>query len=73
MEGLARGSPFTPEDVELVFRRGDRIRFYRRAALPLRCYRCGGSDFDYAALRCPCGVDLYEAADSMSAVIHVSR
>ncbi len=67
---LSQASLFSPEEVELVFGRTDRIRFYRRAALPHRCYRCGGSDYDYAALRCRCGVDLYAAADSISAVLH---
>jgi hypothetical protein len=72
VRGLA-GGPFSAEDIERIFRRADRIRFHRRATLPLRCYRCGRSDYDYAALRCRCGVDLYAAADSITAVIHLAR
>jgi hypothetical protein len=67
------GGLFSAEDVERIFRRTARVRFHRRASLPLRCYRCGRSDYDYAALRCRCGVDLYAAADSITAVIHLAR
>src|SRR4029077_4923934 len=42
------------------------IELYKRSALPLRCYRCGSSAFDYKRLRCRCGADIYSATDSMS-------
>ena len=67
------GGLFSAGDIELIFRRTVRVRFHRRASLPLRCYRCGRTDYDYAALRCRCGVDLYGAADSITAVLHVAK
>ncbi|HEY6363137.1 MAG TPA: class I SAM-dependent methyltransferase [Vicinamibacterales bacterium] len=69
---LTGDSLFSREDVELVARRVASINLYRRATLPHRCYNCGSSDFDYGTLRCRCGADLYDEADSMSAVLHVS-
>jgi hypothetical protein len=49
------------------------IDIYRRAQLPLRCYRCGSEDFDYHALRCVCGEAVYAEADSMSIVVRKAR
>jgi hypothetical protein len=69
---LTGDSLFSREDVELVFSRICSVDIYRRATLPHRCYRCGTSDFDYGALRCRCGADLYGAADSMTAVLRVA-
>jgi len=43
---------------------------YQRATLPLRCYACGGDDFDPIALVCRCGVSLdIIGPDSISAVL----
>jgi len=68
---LTADSLFSREDVELVFGRVHVIDLYMRATLPHRCYNCGTSDFDYGTLRCRCA-DLYDEADSMSAVLQVA-
>ncbi len=68
---LTQDSLFSREDVELVFGRVRSVDVYRRATLPHRCYSCGKSEFEYGALRCRCGADLYGIADSMSAVLRV--
>jgi len=57
---------FSEDDLFNLFGAIETIDLYRRTILPLRCYRCGSSAFDYKRLRCGCGVDLYAAADSMS-------
>jgi len=57
---------FSKDDLFYLFGAIGTINLYRRTILPLRCYRCGSSAFDYTRLRCRCGVDLYAAADSMS-------
>lgn len=69
---LSSGSSlFSSAEVRDVFARVSQVDLYRRATLPLRCYKCGSVDFDYGALRCTCGVELAATADSMSAVITV--
>jgi hypothetical protein len=42
---------------------------FKRTQLPLRCHACGQADFDYIQWRCRCGAPLYEAADSMTALV----
>lgn len=68
-EQLASPGFFDITDVYALFRSIASIELYKRTRLPLRCYRCGGSSYDYANLRCGCGVPLYETADSMSFLI----
>jgi len=46
-----------------------RVEIYKRTQLPLRCYACGGSDFDYVSWLCACGSDLYHPANSMAALV----
>lgn len=46
-----------------------KVSFFRRTQLPLSCYNCGGTDFDYSRYLCRCGVDLFSARDSMTCVI----
>jgi len=71
IERLTADSLFSRDDVELVFRQVRAVDMYRRATLPHRCYQCGRSDFEYGTLRCRCGANLYDEADSMSALLHV--
>lgn len=47
----------------------DWIHFFRRACLPLKCWRCKGTNFDYAKLVCECGADLFCTIDSMTCII----
>lgn len=61
----------TPKDLEMILEKCDRIRIYKRATLPHRCYNCGSSSYDYYSLKCGCGVDVYSNHDSMTAVIRV--
>ena len=56
-------------DVRELFATIDRATMYRRSVLPLRCYACGSTDFDYVAWRCQCGVALYEPANSMAVLL----
>lgn len=68
---LTRRGLLTEPELRELFARVAAVDLYRRAALPLRCYRCQGERFDYAQQRCACGVPLMEPADSMTAVITV--
>lgn len=68
-DGLASKDFFTAAEVKALHADIAGIELYRRTRLPLRCYKCGGNDYDYAAMRCRCGVALYETADSMSFLI----
>ncbi len=56
-------------DVEDLFAMTARVEIYKRTQLPLRCYACGGSDFDYVSWRCVCGTELYHPANSMTALV----
>ena len=71
IDRLAGNSLFTRQDVELIASRVSAIEIYKRATLPLKCYNCGTSNFDFATLRCTCGTTLYAEADSMTAVLHL--
>lgn len=68
LAGLGEGF-IRPEQVQRLHTQLDSIQVYRRANLPLRCFRCGSEAFDYAALRCVCGEPVYAEADSMSIVM----
>jgi hypothetical protein len=63
---LATPGFFSAEEVRFLAEEIASIALYKRTSLPLRCYRCGSSAFDYPRLKCGCGADLYAAADSMS-------
>ncbi|MBS0559017.1 MAG: hypothetical protein JSR21_03080 [Proteobacteria bacterium] len=63
---LAAPGFFAADEIVALSARIAALDLYRRSILPLWCYACGGDDFDYAALRCACGADLYNVADSMS-------
>lgn len=73
VDRLTRRSLFNPEEVRSLFERIAKVEIYRRAALPLRCYRCGSEDFAYDRLACRCGVELAATADSISAVLTVTN
>jgi hypothetical protein len=68
---LTTKSLFSPDDIDLLLARIDRIEVFRRALLPLTCFRCGQDVFSYDRLECQCGMPLYAPEDSMSAAIHV--
>jgi hypothetical protein len=57
------------DDVEQLFAMTAKVEIFKRTQLPLRCYACGGSEFDYVSWLCQCGAELYHPADSMTALI----
>jgi predicted O-methyltransferase YrrM len=63
---IAKHSYFSKEDVSKMFDRIKEVRLYRRSHLPDKCYNCGSADFDYTAMVCSCGVDIFKGSDSMS-------
>lgn len=67
--GLSHPDFFSPAEVTGLFETAGKIELFQRTRLPLRCYACGGSDFDYVRWRCRCGVDLFAPADSMTCLI----
>jgi hypothetical protein len=67
---LAAPGLFTAADVRELEAMIGSVEIYHRAALPLRCYACGGDDFDLVALACRCGVGLdFMDCDSIAAVL----
>jgi hypothetical protein len=66
---LAAPSFLTQRDVEGLFAAIACVEIYKRTQLPLRCYACGGSDFDYVTWLCRCGAELYDPANSMTALV----
>lgn len=69
LKQLGKNSLFDYAQIMNVYERVSSINLYKRAALPLRCWRCGASEFNYHDLRCACGAGLYSEDDSMTAVI----
>jgi hypothetical protein len=68
---LSLNSFFTSDEIRDLFPFVKAVEFYRRATLPLRCYRCGSSEYAYDQLRCSCGTDLMGPVDSICAVVSV--
>jgi hypothetical protein len=68
-DALAHRDFFSPGEVAALFGSVREIELFRRTKLPLRCYACGGNEFDYVGWRCRCGVELFAPADSMSCLI----
>lgn len=71
LDTVARASMFSAAQIQQLHDSIDRIAIHRRATLPLNCYSCGSSVFDYRRLRCTCGASLYADSDSMSAVLRL--
>ena len=69
LDDLSSPGFFSQDDVRALFESITSIELYRRTQLPLRCYRCGSTCYDYTKLTCECGVPLYENSDSMSFLI----
>lgn len=66
---LSDGTHFNAEEIRRIFDSIGEIYTYRRSRLPLHCYKCQGTTFDYHKLKCMCGTDLLAEADSMSIII----
>jgi hypothetical protein len=71
LKALSVNSLFEISDIEMLYERIDQVKIYKRTALPLHCFACGGTDFNYHTLKCKCGVSLYAETDSMSALIRI--
>lgn len=69
VEALAHPAFLSPTDIALLWQQAARIEIHKRTKLPLSCYACGTSDFDYVAWTCACGAALYEPSNSMTALI----
>lgn len=65
---IANNSYFYPDEVVELANSIQRMSLFRRNHLPNKCFNCSSTEFDYATLRCLCGVGLY-GADSMSFVL----
>lgn len=66
---LAAPGFFSVSDVATLFDTIDRVEIHHRTQLPLHCYACAGTHFDYVSWLCRCGAELYQPADSMTALI----
>ena len=69
MSTLSAPGFFSRRDIEELFAMTGQIEIYKRTKLPLRCYACGGNDFDYVSWRCQCGTELNHPANSMTALV----
>jgi hypothetical protein len=70
VERLSAPGLFTQNDVRQLDAMISDVEIFHRATLPLRCYACGGDDFDPVALVCRCGTDLdVIGPDSMTGVV----
>jgi predicted O-methyltransferase YrrM len=68
-EALSATGMLTGGDVRDLFAMTARVEIYHRTRLPLRCFACGTSDFDYVSWLCRCGEALYQPANSMAALV----
>lgn len=68
---LSVNSLFTSNDVMMLREKIESVKIFKRTKLPYRCFACGGSNFEYAALKCECGASLYADTDSMTALIRI--
>lgn len=68
---LSVNSLFNRHQIQLLCEKIEMVSIFKRTTLPSRCFACGCADFDYAMLKCKCGVNLYAETDSMSALIRI--
>jgi hypothetical protein len=66
---ISKNSLFSKEEILFLYEKIKFIKIYRRSTLPLKCYSCGNSNFNYNLLKCSCGADVYAESDSISAII----
>jgi hypothetical protein len=63
---IADGSLLEPGEVLELAGSIASLELYRRTTLPRSCFNCGSQDFNFSAMRCRCGVDVFSDTDSMS-------
>jgi hypothetical protein len=66
VDSIDDGGVLGKSDIRFLFDCADRLALYRRSHLPDQCYNCGANVFNYHALRCTCGAEIFAEADSMS-------
>lgn len=71
LEKLSLNSLFEADEVRLLYDSIIDIQLYRRTKLPIRCYNCKSSSFDYHNQKCICGVPIFSDTDSMSFALTV--
>lgn len=69
LKEISSKSLFSSDEVEEILNKVLKIRIYKRATLPYKCYSCGESNFNYHRLKCVCGADIYSCSDSITAII----
>ena len=68
---ISKNSHFSEEDIIFIANTVESIHLYKRTKLPDYCYNCNSIDFSYDTLRCQCGVEVFNDADSMSFVLKI--
>lgn len=63
-------SIFTQYEIIMLIEKIKKIDIYKRSTLPNYCYSCGTSNYNLNSLKCKCGTNLYEFADSMTAILY---
>jgi hypothetical protein len=71
LDELSNKSLFSKDEIIFIFEKISSIQIFKRTTLPLKCYNCQTSNFDYHSLKCKCGADLYSECDSISAIIRL--
>ena len=63
-------SIFTEQEILLLLSKINKIDIFKRTTLPNYCYSCKTTNYNLNSLMCNCGSNLYEFADSMTAVLY---
>lgn len=71
MDELSQNSLFDRNMVEMLYDKIESVKIFKRTKLPIRCFSCGKNDFNYARLKCKCGIELFAETDSMSALLRI--
>jgi len=60
------------KDMRILQDRIKSVQIFHRTSLPLKCWSCPSSEYNYLALTCSCGLPLYQQDDSMSALLELN-
>lgn len=66
---IKKNTYFSEQDIRTLNHSISEIHFYRRAKLPIKCWHCLSTDFDYVQFKCVCGTNLLSEADSMAFIL----
>lgn len=70
---ISKNSHFSEDDILFISNKVESIHLYKRTKLPDYCYNCNSIDFNFDTLRCQCGVEVFNDADSMSFVLKIKN